>query len=133
MDQQALNARHVADYLRDHPKVEKVYYLGHLTEADGAQYETFKRQCESGGAMLSFHIKGGEEEAFRFLNRLKLVHLAVSLGSTESLAEHPATMTHADVDAELKQSMGITSNLIRLSVGVEHYDDLIADIQQALE
>lgn len=132
MDQQAANAAKVADFLRDHPSVEKVYYLGHLTEADGRQYEIFKRQCLTGGAMLSFHVKGGEAEAFRFLNKLKLVHLAVSLGSTESLAEHPATMTHADVDAELKQAMGITSNLIRLSVGVEHYTDLIADLEQAL-
>lgn len=132
MDQQAANAAKVADYLRDHPAIEKVYYLGHLTEADGQQYDIFKRQCLSGGAMLSFHIKGGEPEAFRFLNKLKLVHLAVSLGSTESLAEHPATMTHADVDAELKQAMGITSNLIRLSVGVEHHADLIADLEQAL-
>ena len=82
--------------------------------------------------MLSFHVKGGEPEAFRFLNKLKLVHLAVSLGSTESLAEHPATMTHADVDADLKAAMGITSSLIRLSVGVEHYTDLIADLDQAL-
>ncbi len=82
--------------------------------------------------MLSFHVKGGEAEAFRFLNKLKLVHLAVSLGSTESLAEHPATMTHADVDADLKAAMGISPSLIRLSVGVEHYADLIADLEQAL-
>jgi methionine-gamma-lyase len=133
MDRQATNAKHVADFLRDHPKVEKVYYPGHLTEADGVQYEIFKKQCLSGGAMLSFHVKGGEAEAFRFLNALTLAHLAVSLGSTESLAEHPATMTHADVDPDLKQAMGITESLIRLSVGVEHYEDLIADLQQALD
>lgn len=132
MDQQALNASKVADFLRDHPNVEKVYYLGHLTEADGKQYEIFKRQCLSGGAMVSFRIRGGEAEAFKFLNALKLVHLAVSLGSTESLAEHPATMTHADVDPELKREMGITESLIRLSVGVEYYEDLIADLNQAL-
>lgn len=133
MDQQATNARFVADFLRDHPKVEKVHYLGHLTEADGKQYEIYKRQCNSGGAMLSFNVKGGEAEAFKFLNSLQLAHLAVSLGSTESLAEHPATMTHADVDPELKEKMGITSNLIRLSVGVEHYEDQIEDLRQALE
>lgn len=132
MDQQALNASKVADFLRDHPNVERVYYLGHLTEADGKQYEIFKRQCLSGGAMVSFRIRGGEAEAFKFLNALKLVHLAVSLGSTESLAEHPATMTHADVDPELKREMGITESLIRLSVGVEYYEDLIADLNQAL-
>jgi methionine-gamma-lyase len=133
MDQQARNAEKVADFLSGHPKVEKVYYLGHLSEDDGVQYAIFKKQCKSGGGMLSFTVKGGEAEAFRFLNRLQLVHLAVSLGSTESLAEHPATMTHADVDAELKASMGITENLIRLSVGVEHYDDLITDLRQALD
>lgn len=133
MDRQASNAKHVADFLRDHPKVEKVYYPGHLTEADGIQYEIFKKQCLSGGAMLSFHVSGGEAEAFRFLNALTLAHLAVSLGSTESLAEHPATMTHADVDPHLKQAMGITESLIRFSVGVEHYEDLIADLKQALD
>lgn len=133
MDQQAINARYVADFLRDHPKVEKVHYLGHLTEADGKQYEIYKKQCKSGGAMLAFTVKGGEPEAFRFLNNVKLAHLAVSLGSTESLAEHPATMTHADVDPSLKEQMGITSNLIRLSVGIEHYEDQIADLEQALE
>ena len=133
MDKQAENARFVADYLRDHPKIEKVYYLGHLTPADGKQYETFQRQCLSGGAMLSFHVKGGEAEAFRFLNALRLVHLAVSLGSTESLAEHPASMTHADVDGDLKKAMGINESLVRLSVGVEHYEDLISDLSQALD
>ncbi len=133
MDQQARNAAKVADFLRDHPKVEKVHYLGHLTEKDGQQYEVFKRQCLSGGAMLSFHVKGEEAEAFRFLNALRLVHLAVSLGSTESLAEHPNTMTHADVDPDLKKEMGINGGLIRLSVGVEFYEDLITDLKQALE
>lgn len=133
MEQQARNAAKVADFLRDHPKVEKVHYLGHLTEKDGQQYEVFKRQCISGGAMMSFHIKGDEAEAFRFLNALKLVHLAVSLGSTESLAEHPNTMTHADVDHDLKKAMGINGGLIRLSVGVEFYEDLITDLKQALE
>ena len=83
--------------------------------------------------MISFDIKGGEEEAFHFLNKLQLIHLAVSLGSTESLIEHPATMTHCDVDDEEKKILGISDKLIRLSVGVEHYDDLIEDIRQALD
>ena len=82
--------------------------------------------------MISFDIKGGEAEAFKFLDSLKLIKLAVSLGGTESLAEHPQTMTHADVPMEDKQVMHITEKLIRLSVGVEHYNDLIADIDQAL-
>ena len=133
MDQQARNAEKVADYLRDHPKVDKVHYLGHLTEADGEQYKIYKKQYTSGGAMLAFTVKGGEPEAFRFLNALNLVHLAVSLGSTESLAEHPATMTHADVDHVLKERMGINGSLVRLSVGVEYHEDLIEDLAQALE
>ena len=131
MTSQMKNARYVADYLADHPKVDRVYYLGHLEEGDAA-YDTFLSQCLSPGAMISFDLHGGEEEAFRFLNSLKLVHLAVSLGGTESLAEHPATMTHADVPVEDRLSMGITPSLVRLSVGVEHPEDIIADLEQAL-
>jgi methionine-gamma-lyase len=82
--------------------------------------------------MLAFEVNGGEAEAFKFLNSLKLIKLAVSLGSTESLAQHPKTMTHADVDPEDKKAIGITDNLVRLSVGVENPDDLIWDIEQAL-
>jgi len=77
-------------------------------------------------------VRGGEKEAFAFLNALRLIKLAVSLGGTESLAEHPATMTHVDVDAELKAELGISEKMVRLSVGVEHDEDLIADIAQAL-
>lgn len=132
MTQQADNAVKVADFLASHPKVEKVYYLGHLTPGT-SQHAIFKKQLFSAGAMLSFDIKGGEKEAFKFLNSLKLIKLAVSLGSTESLAEHPSTMTHSDVSHEDKFSIGITDKLIRISVGVEHYSDIIWDIEQALE
>jgi methionine-gamma-lyase len=83
--------------------------------------------------MISFDVTGGEKAAFRFLNALRLIKLAVSLGSTESLAEHPATMTHADVDPEVRDRMSITGKLVRLSVGVEHPEDLIADMGQALD
>jgi methionine-gamma-lyase len=83
--------------------------------------------------MISFEIVGGEREAFRFLNALKLIKLAVSLGGTESLAEHPATMTHADMCPEHRQAFGITESLIRLSIGVEHPEDLILDLKQALD
>jgi methionine-gamma-lyase len=123
----------VADFLRDHPKVEKVNYLGHLTEHDGPVYQTFRRQCLSPGAMVSFDIAGGEMEAFTFLNHLRLIKLAVSLGSTESLAEHPASMTHAGIEKAHREEMGITDKLVRLSIGVENVDDLIWDIDQALE
>jgi methionine-gamma-lyase len=130
MDEQARNAKEVADFLLAHPKVEKVYYLGFLeSEKDK---ELLARQFTSNGAMISFDIVGGEKEAFHFLDSLKLIKLAVSLGGTESLAEHPQTMTHADVPMEDKRIMHITEKLIRLSVGVENYNDLITDINQAL-
>lgn len=132
MDIQAFNAKRVADFLNNHPKVEKVYFPGNLKESDGEQFKIKQKQCIADGAMISFDVKGGEKEAFRFLNELKLIKLAVSLGSTESLAEHPDTMTHADVDAQLKYEMSITEKMVRLSVGVESYEDIIADISQAL-
>ncbi|MBS9523496.1 cystathionine gamma-synthase family protein [Litoribacter ruber] len=132
MTQQAENAKHVADFLLNHPKVEKVYYLGHLTEGDPS-YKTYKNQLSCAGAMVSFDVKGGEKEAFKFLNSLKLMKLAVSLGSTESLAEHPATMTHSDVSDEDRDLLHISDKLVRLSIGVEHYSDIIWDIEQALE
>jgi methionine-gamma-lyase len=93
MDIQARNADHVATFLSTHPRVEKVYFPGMLQPADGEQYEIKSRQCLTNGGMISFDIRGGEKEAFAFLNALKLIKLAVSLGGTESLAEHPATMT----------------------------------------
>ncbi len=132
MTSQMKNARYVADFLADHPKVEKVYYLGHMSEGD-AGYDTYRAQCLGPGSMISFDVRGGEEAAFRFLNALGLVKLAVSLGGTESLAEHPGTMTHSDVPPEAQRRMGITEGLVRLSVGVEHPDDLIADLKQAME
>lgn len=132
MEQQARNAAKVAEFLSSHPKVEKVYFLGNIPVGT-REFELFQRQYSSAGAMLSFDVKGGESEAFRFLNALKLIKLAVSLGSTESLAEHPVTMTHAGVDPDHKKEMAITEKLIRLSVGVEYHKDIIWDIQQALE
>ena len=131
MSAQVENARQVADYLAGHDAVERVHYLGRLEEGD-PQHEIYRRQCEAPGAMISFEVRGGEEEAFRFLNALELFHLAVSLGSTESLAEHPATMTHADVPPEDQRRMGITPSLVRLSIGVEDAGDLQADLEQAL-
>ncbi len=132
MTAQMKNARYVADFLADHPKVQRVYYLGHLTE-DDPQFAIYRKQCLAPGGMISFEIVGGEAEAFRFLNSLKLIKLAVSLGSTESLAEHPATMTHSDMPKEVQREFGITEGLIRLSVGVEHPEDLILDLRQALD
>ena len=131
METQARNAALVAQFLEAHPKVTKLYYQGLID--DPAQERIFQAQCESPGAMLSFRVQGGEAGAFRFLNELDLVKLAVSLGSTESLAEHPATMTHAGVDPVEREKLGISEDLVRLSVGVEHPDDLIWDLEQALK
>jgi methionine-gamma-lyase len=132
MEIQAANAVKVARFLCDHPKVKKVYYLGALKEND-PQYRIYRKQCSSPGAMLSFDICGDEREAFIFLNNLKIIKLAVSLGGTESLAEHPATMTHVDVSEEERMQMSITGKLIRLSVGIENIEDILWDIDQALE
>jgi methionine-gamma-lyase len=132
MTSQMKNARYVANFLAEHPKVERVYYLGHLAE-DDPQFAIYRKQCLAPGAMIAFDIVGGEQEAFRFLNALQLIKLAVSLGGTESLAEHPATMTHSDVDPAERSAMGIGEQMIRLSIGVEHPEDLISDLEQALE
>ena len=132
MTSQMKNARYVADFLRDHEKVSRVFYLGHLEE-DHPQHAIYQKQCDAAGGMIAFEIEGGEAKAFRFLDALKLIKLAVSLGGTESLAEHPGTMTHSDVPPEEQRAMGITPGLVRISVGVEHPDDILADLAQALE
>jgi methionine-gamma-lyase len=126
------NARYIAEFLHDHPQVRQVHYLGFLDERD-EQYEVYRRQCRAPGSTFSFEIEGGEAEAFRVLNALRLAKLAVSLGGTETLAQHPASMTHADVPAGEKERLGITDGLIRISVGIEAPEDIIADLRQALE
>ena len=131
MHREADTARKVADFLRSHPKVNYVNYLGYLEPGD-PQHDIFVKQCLGAGAMISFEVRDGEPGAFRFLNALNLIHLAVSLGSNESLAEHPGAMTHAGVPDVDKKRYGITEGLVRISVGVEHPDDLILDLSQAL-
>lgn len=131
MERQAETARKIADFLVRHPKVEKVYYLGHL-EKGTPEHAIYQRQCLGAGAMLSFDVVRGEKAAFRFLNSLRLISLAVSLGGTESLAEHPASMTHCDIPEEERDRIGITDKLVRISVGLEDPGDLIRDIEQAL-
>ena len=133
MEQQVANAIQVAHFLQQPPAVERVYYPGLLTEHDGHQYQVYKRQCSSPGAMISFDVYGGEEEAFAVMNQLKMIHLAVSLGSTESLVQHPYTMTHAGLNETEKLQEGITEKMIRLSVGVENINDLLWDLGQALD
>ena len=125
------NAAKVCEFLRAHPKVEGVGYLGFLT--DGAQKDIFDRHCTGAGSTFSLFVRGGEAEAFRFLDALKVAKLAVSLGGTETLASAPAAMTHLSVPDERKALMGITPNLVRISIGIENPDDLIADFAQALD
>jgi methionine-gamma-lyase len=131
MIRQVENARAVAEFLRDHPSITRVHYLGFLEEGS-PQRELYERQCRAPGGTFSFEVRGGEAEAFAVLNRLQLIKLAVSLGGTESLAEHPSTMTHSDIPREEQRALGITAGMIRLSVGVERPEDLIADLAQAL-
>jgi methionine-gamma-lyase len=132
MEKADANARLVADYLRGHANVAKVHYLGHLAESSSAGL-LFKRQCTGAGSTFSFDIVGGQAAAFKFLNALQIFKLAVSLGGTESLASLPASMTHSGVPVDVRQKIGILDSTIRLSVGIEHPDDLIADITQALD
>jgi methionine-gamma-lyase len=126
------NAAKVADYLLTHPNIERIGYLGHLKPGT-REHEIFARQCQGAGSTISVYVKGGEAEAFRFLDKLVLIKLAVSLGGTESLASHPAAMTHIAVPDARKKRFGLLPNLVRISIGVEHPDDLIADLRQALE
>lgn len=132
MSQQTINAQVIAARLKAHPMVRKVSFLGCLDEQSKA-YEIYRRQYSSPGTMISFELEGGEAEAFACLNSLSLIKLAVSLGSTESLVQHPASMTHIGMDEELRQDLGITDSLIRLSVGIEHVDDIWADLVHAIE
>jgi methionine-gamma-lyase len=128
------NADKVCRFLRGHPKVESVGYLGFLEEGgDARQADIYRRHCTGAGSTFSLYLKGGEAEAFAFLDALRIAHLAVSLGGTETLASAPAAMTHLSVPDERKQALGITDNLVRISIGVEDPDDLIADFDQALE
>lgn len=126
------NARSVAEFLREHAKVAGVTYLGFLEEGSRPR-EVYNRQCKAAGSTFSFHLHGGEAEAFRMLDNLKLLKVAVSLGGSETLICHSASTTHYAVPPEQRLAGGITDGTMRLSVGLEHVDDLIADLAQALE
>jgi methionine-gamma-lyase len=133
MNRAGENAVKVCNFLKGHPKVEKVGYLGFLEDGnDARQADIYRRHCTGAGSTFSLYLKGGEKEAFAFLDALKIAKLAVSLGGTETLASAPAAMTHLSVPDERKQALGITDNLVRISIGVEDPDDLIADFEQAL-
>ena len=126
------NARGVAAFLRSHPKIADVTYLGFLEEGTRTR-AVYDRQCKAAGSTFSFHLHGGEAEAFRMLDRLQLLKLAVSLGGSETLICHSASTTHYAVAPAQRLAGGITDGTIRLSVGLEHVDDLIDDLRQALE
>jgi len=132
MHKSAQNAALVADYLRRHPKIAAVNYLGFIA-ADDPRRAVFERQCESAGSTFGFMVKGGEAEAFRLLDALQVIKLAVSLGGTESLISHPASTTHSGLPKATRDRIGITDALIRLSVGIEDAGDLIADLSAALD
>jgi len=132
MEKQQENAVRIVEFLRKHPKVRAVAYPG-LPEMGERQVELWRRQCTGTGSVLSFMLRGaGEAEAFRVLDAVRHMKLAVSLGGIETLIEHPYSMTHADMTAEEKRNAGFGEDMIRLSVGLEDPDDLIADLDQAL-
>ena len=128
MDRHVQNARILAEFLRGHEAVKRVYYPG-FSDAQG--YETTKKQAKNGGAMISFELKESCNIQ-KFFSALRLIALAESLGGVESLVCHPASMTHASIPYEIRQQVGITDGLIRLSVGIEHVDDLRADLANAI-
>jgi cystathionine beta-lyase/cystathionine gamma-synthase len=130
MDEQSANAMRVARMLEDHPKVTRVCYPG---LESFAQHELAKRQASGFGAMLWFEVNGGVAAGKRLMDALELWSLAENLGSVESLVTHPVTMTHADVDEAERKRVGITDGLVRLSTGLEDAEDLIADLEQALD
>jgi methionine-gamma-lyase len=125
------SAEKICNFLREHPKVETVGYLGFL-EPGSRQADIYNRHCTGAGSTFSLYLKGGEREAFAFLDGLKIANLAVSLGGTETLASAPAAMTHLSVPEERKVALGISDNLVRISIGVEKAEDLIADFENAL-
>ena len=128
LDRHVANAEKAAVHLKAHPAVKRVYYPG-LPEAQG--YDIQKRQAKNGGAMISFELDEGYDIR-RFFSSLKLIALAESLGGIESLVCHPASMTHASIPYDIRQKVGITDGLIRLSVGIENIDDLLSDLDQAI-
>ncbi len=129
MEKHAQNALEVAEYLEKHPKIERVYYPGLTSHPN---YKTISKQMKTGGGMITLLLKGGLKESTTFLENLKLFAVAVSLGGVESLAELPATMTHDSVPKRQRLQLGITDNLCRLSIGVENIEDIINDLEQAL-
>jgi methionine-gamma-lyase len=125
------NGEIVAKFLSEHPRVGKVHHLAYLPEGS-PERRVYEAQCEAPGSTFSFDVEGGEAEAFKVLNALQVFKLAVSLGGTESLTCHPASTTHSGVPKETRDRLGVSDATIRVSIGIEHPDDLVADLGQAL-
>jgi methionine-gamma-lyase len=119
---------HIAQYLKQNPAVAQVYYPG---LPDHPDHELAKRQMLAFGGMLSFELKGGLRAGEALMNRIKVMTLAVSLGNVDTLIQHPASMSHSNVPREVRIKAGLSDGLVRLSVGIENYQDLIADFEQA--
>jgi len=130
MERHCQNALTIAEWLSNHPAINKVIYPG---LKNFPQYALAKKQMDGFGGMMVADIKGGLEPAKRFLERCQIFALAESLGGVESLIEHPAIMTHASIPAPRRAELGITDGLVRLSVGIENVEDLINDLKQALQ
>lgn len=130
MDRHCDNAEKLNDFLLNHPKIGQVYYPGDETNAD---FSIMQKQMKRGGGIISFTIKGTKQTAQNFMNQLKLIKIAVSLGDAETLIQHPATMTHSVIPQEEREKMGIDDTLLRLSVGLEAWEDLQEDLSQALD
>ncbi|WP_247747170.1 methionine gamma-lyase [Alkalihalobacillus sp. BA299] len=130
MDRHCTNAIQIANKMTTHPKIKEMIFPG---DDRFSQVDIVKKQMKQAGGMISFQVEGGKETAQHFMNELKLIKIAVSLGDAETLIQHPATMTHAVVPEEKRTQMGIAPELLRLSVGLEAWEDIWADIEQALE
>jgi methionine-gamma-lyase len=128
MDRHCYNAEKVVSFLQSHPMVKDVFYPGDINHPD---YSIARKQMSKGGGVIAFTVHGKKEEAQEIINHLNMIKIAVSLGDTETLIQHPATMTHAVVPRELRQKMGITDNMLRISVGLEAWEDIVGDLQQS--
>jgi methionine-gamma-lyase len=129
MERHCANGMEVARFLEGHEGITAVHYPG---LESFPQFDLAQRQMDGSGGMIAFQVKGGYESATRFLDRVQLCSLAVSLGNLDTLIEHPASMTHRTVPPEVRAQTGITDDLIRLSVGLEAAEDIVADLEQAL-
>ncbi|HET6993236.1 MAG TPA: PLP-dependent transferase, partial [Bacteroidia bacterium] len=131
MERHCFNGRKIAEYLKTHPKIEKIYWPGFT---DHPNHDIAKKQMKDFGGMISIVLKGADlKETFRIASSFKVFSLAESLGGVESLINHPATMTHASIPKEEREKSGVVDNLLRLSVGIENVEDLLADLKQALK